>query len=111
MKNSAGAAGSDNLSGFEGGKNASKTDPFGCGCDTHLTNPVDWRANRGPEDEFDPDDEELRETPPEVIEALGFDPKSSESEPAASRLGKKRMRPVRDRGDYEGLSHIRAEDY
>ena len=35
--------------------------------------PVDWRKNL--KDEVDPDDDELEETPEEVIDFLGFDPK------------------------------------
>ena len=34
--------------------------------------PVDWQAA---DDELDPDDEELDETPEEVVAMLGFDPK------------------------------------
>lgn len=34
---------------------------------------LDWRAEHELTD-FDPDDELLRETPPEVVAALGFDP-------------------------------------
>lgn len=41
--------------------------------------PVDWR--KAP-DEADPDDEQLEETPPDVVEMLGFDP-AEEDEDAA----------------------------
>jgi len=34
--------------------------------------PVDWRKMPTP---FDPDDEELDETPEDVVRMLGFDPK------------------------------------
>jgi hypothetical protein len=37
----------------------------------------DWRQG---EDEPDPDDEELAETPPDVIAMLGFDPKEIDEE-------------------------------
>ena len=35
----------------------------------------DWRDDRALETEADPDDEELDETPEDVIAVLGFDPK------------------------------------
>lgn len=35
----------------------------------------DWRADEALASETDPDDEELDETPPDVVEMLGFDPK------------------------------------
>lgn len=38
--------------------------------------PVDWRKQLQP-DELD-DDEQLTQTPPEVVEMLGFDPASDE---------------------------------
>lgn len=35
--------------------------------------PGDWREE-APDDDRDPDDEEMAETPADVIEVLGFDP-------------------------------------
>lgn len=35
----------------------------------------DWRSDKALEDEVDPDDELLPETPPDVIDMLGFDPR------------------------------------
>lgn len=38
-----------------------------------LGNIPDWRNER--QSDFDPDDEEMDETPPGVVKILGFDPK------------------------------------
>jgi hypothetical protein len=35
----------------------------------------DWRQNDALLDEQDPDDQEMKETPPDVVSILGFDPK------------------------------------
>ena len=44
----------------------------------------DWRKSE--DDDEDPDDEELPETPPEIIEILGFDPLDlDEDEPDAEQ--------------------------
>ena len=51
-------------------------DPFGVGVDVHFVDPglkSDWREVLA--DEEDLEDEELEETPADVIEVLGFDPK------------------------------------
>ncbi len=37
---------------------------------------VDWRRNANATD-FDPDDEELAQTPQDVVAVLGFDPKDN----------------------------------
>jgi hypothetical protein len=38
-----------------------------------------WRDNEYTDEEIDPDDEELEQTPPDVVEALGFDPKEMDN--------------------------------
>lgn len=35
---------------------------------------IDWRSEHV-ETDFDPDDEELDQTPPDIVSILGFDPK------------------------------------
>ena len=37
--------------------------------------PTDWRKTIDEEYDVDPDDEELPQTPPDVVQELGFDPK------------------------------------
>jgi hypothetical protein len=51
---------------------------------------VDWRKDAKLTD-FGPDDEELAQTPQDVIDVLGFDPKElfSEPHPAASTNGQR----------------------
>lgn len=39
----------------------------------HELKQIDWRKEKSKTDS-DPDDEELRVTPPDVVKALGFDP-------------------------------------
>jgi len=46
--------------------------------------PVDWRKVEPPPD---PDDEELDETPEDVVRMLGFDPKELDDELNGSPLG------------------------
>lgn len=48
------------------------SDPFKTGASVHFTKGVDWRAELV--DEPDNDDDELSETPADVVEMLGFDP-------------------------------------
>ena len=50
-----------------------------------MTNPkqVDWRKHAKNHD-ADPDDEELAQTPQDVVETLGFDPKEFGEEREAS---------------------------
>ena len=54
-----------------GAKTMTSTDPFNTGADRHFTSPdTDWRQEL---EDDDPDDE-LIDTPPDVIAVLGFDP-------------------------------------
>jgi|GEM_PF-1938735 len=46
--------------------------------------PANWRSEP---DDFDPDDEELAETPPDVIAMLGFDPSELYDDPADPHAG------------------------
>lgn len=52
-------------------KKVDQTDPFGTGAGTQfLGDPGDWREYK-PEDQGD---EDMEETPEDVIEMIGFDP-------------------------------------
>lgn len=46
------------------------TDPFNTGADTHFL----AKTAEEPDGTPDPDDEQLEETPPDVVAILGFDP-------------------------------------
>lgn len=49
--------------------------------DVHFPPGKPWRENSELKTESDPDDEELAETPKDVVEILGFDPKTEATTP------------------------------